>query len=35
MGNFDLDRRGGPERTFARAPFMTTQPDRLAGGLHA
>ena len=35
MGNFDLDRRGGSARTFLRASFMTTQLDRLVGGLHA
>ena len=35
MGQFQLDRCGGPSRTHMRAPIFLTQPERLAGDLHA
>ena len=35
MGNSNAGRPGGPLRARTRAPFISIQPERLAGGLHA
>ena len=35
MGNSNAGRLGGLLRAHIRAPFISIQPERLAGGLHA
>ena len=35
MGNSNAGRRGGSLHARLRAPFISIQPERLAGGLHA